>query len=85
MTIPQDPEQMTVNLKAPLVINITNAKASQVILQDKTLELRVPAFELFQSTFKTFTRAQQSVPAGDADDQWTPVAFRGESARDLAL
>jgi flagellar assembly factor FliW len=55
LTIPENAEAMTVNLKAPVVININKAMATQVILQEKSLEVRMPAHE-------AFSRALASLP-----------------------
>jgi flagellar assembly factor FliW len=43
VTIPHGvPENMTANLKAPLVVNLANRKAAQVILEDPKYPLRHP-------------------------------------------
>jgi len=34
ITIPEDPTQMTANLKAPIVINVAKRMARQIVLQD---------------------------------------------------
>jgi flagellar assembly factor FliW len=44
ITIPEDPTQMTANLKAPIVINIQKKVARQCVLQDNTLAIREPIF-----------------------------------------
>ncbi len=48
ITIPQDPTQMTANLKAPIVINVTNRIARQCVLQDNQLAIREPIFTKLQ-------------------------------------
>lgn len=48
ITIPADPTQMTANLKAPIVINVTNRKARQCVLQDNSLAIREPIFTRLQ-------------------------------------
>ena len=53
VTIPQDPTQMTANLKAPLVINLKKRTGRQCVLQDNNLAIREPIF----------TRLQQRVVA----------------------
>jgi flagellar assembly factor FliW len=47
MTIPEQADRMTVNLKAPIVLNLSGSTAAQVIQQDRTYEIRVPAHEAF--------------------------------------
>ena len=48
ITIPQDPTQMTANLKAPIVINVAQRIARQVVLQDNSLAIREPIFTKLQ-------------------------------------
>lgn len=46
LTIPPgQPEQMTANLKGPLVINVENRLAKQVVLYDTAYPTRYPAYE----------------------------------------
>ena len=49
ITIPDDPTQMTANLKAPIVINIEKRTARQIVLQDNNLAIREPIFAKLQS------------------------------------
>lgn len=48
ITIPDDPTQMTANLKAPIVINLENRFARQCVLQDNNLAIREPIFAKLQ-------------------------------------
>lgn len=48
ITIPQDPTQMTANLKAPIVINVAKRVARQCVLQDNQLAIREPIFTRLQ-------------------------------------
>ena len=48
ITIPEDPTQMTANLKAPIVINVRNRNARQCVLQDNNLAIREPIFTKLQ-------------------------------------
>ncbi len=48
ITIPQDPTEMTANLKAPVVINVTSRLARQCVLQDNSLAIREPIFTRLQ-------------------------------------
>ncbi|MCB0355751.1 MAG: flagellar assembly protein FliW [Bdellovibrionales bacterium] len=48
VTIPEDPTQMTANLKAPIVINVNKRKARQCVLQDNNLAIREPIFAKLQ-------------------------------------
>ncbi|MES3039411.1 MAG: flagellar assembly protein FliW [Bdellovibrionota bacterium] len=44
ITIPDDPTQMTANLKAPIIINVADRIARQCVLQDNNLAIREPIF-----------------------------------------
>ena len=48
ITIPDDPTQMTANMKAPIVINVAEKKARQCVLQDNNLAIREPIFSKLQ-------------------------------------
>jgi flagellar assembly factor FliW len=48
ITIPQDPTQMTANLKAPIVINVKERLARQCVLQENSLNIREPIFTKLQ-------------------------------------
>lgn len=49
VTIPDDPTQMTANLKAPVVINLATRTARQCVLQDNNLAIREPIFAKLQA------------------------------------
>ncbi len=49
ITIPDDPTQMTANVKAPIAINMTYKIARQCVLQDNHLAIREPIFLKLQS------------------------------------
>ena len=48
ITIPNDPTQMTANLKAPIVINLKERLARQCVLQENSLNIREPIFTKLQ-------------------------------------
>lgn len=48
VTIPDDPTQMTANLKAPVVVHIKERLARQCVLQDNQLAIREPIFAKLQ-------------------------------------
>lgn len=48
ITIPEDPTQMTANMKAPVVINLKDKIARQCVLQDNNLAIREPIFKKLQ-------------------------------------
>lgn len=47
ITVPHELDKMTVNLKAPLVINAKSRKACQVIVED--YDVRYPVYEILKS------------------------------------
>ena len=47
ITVPRELEKMTVNLKAPFVINAKTRKACQVIVED--YDVRYPVYEILKS------------------------------------
>ncbi len=78
MTIPEDFEKMTVNLKAPVVINLSNGLAAQGIIQDKTLEVRVPAYEKFNEAVATLSVSSQSENQAEQNnnEDWSQVLYK---------
>ena len=49
ITVPKEIENMSVNLKAPLVINGSNLKASQIIVEDDQYEVKYPIYEILKA------------------------------------
>lgn len=45
VTVPQDIEKMTVNLRAPIIINAENRQAVQIIIEDD-LPVRFPVYDI---------------------------------------
>jgi flagellar assembly factor FliW len=52
LVIPSNINAMTINLSAPVIINVRNSKASQIILDDRKYRVRVPVAELLAKTGK---------------------------------
>ncbi len=48
ITVPHDLEKMTVNLKAPIVINGENRKANQIITEDEQYLVKFPIYEILK-------------------------------------
>ncbi len=61
VTIPDDPTQMTANMKAPVVINIQQRLARQCVLQDNHLAIREPIFAKLQQ--RVVQNPHQSIKA----------------------
>lgn len=49
ITVPADITKMTVNLKAPIIINAENLKAAQLIVEDDKYEVRYPVYDILKS------------------------------------
>ena len=54
ITIPDDPTQMTANIKAPIIINQKQKVARQCVLQDNHLAIKEPIFTKLQSRVVQF-------------------------------
>jgi flagellar assembly factor FliW len=48
ITIPDDPTQMTANMKAPVILNVKERIGRQCVLQDNALAIREPIFTKLQ-------------------------------------
>lgn len=46
MTVPSDVKEMTVNLKAPIVINADSRKGTQVIVENQDYEVKYKVYEI---------------------------------------
>lgn len=49
ITVPKEIEKMSVNLKAPLVINGENLKASQIIVEEESYEVKFPIYKILKA------------------------------------
>ncbi len=52
MVLPEDLHDMTVNLMAPIVINIRDMNGCQVMMDNRDVPLRLPAFEPLMEYYK---------------------------------
>ena len=46
--VPEDITKMTVNLKAPIIVNIATQKCCQIILDGQGYEVRVPVYDILK-------------------------------------
>lgn len=65
ITIPEDPTQMTANMKAPVVIHIEEKLGRQCVLQDNKLEIRELIFSRLQQ--RVVQSTPQSIKSRAAD------------------
>lgn len=49
VTVPQDLEKMSVNLKGPIIINAENRKACQVIIEGDEYKVKFPVYDILQA------------------------------------
>ena len=47
--VPSDITQMTINLKAPIIINVTTQKGCQAIVEDEHYKVRVPVYDTLKN------------------------------------
>lgn len=55
VTVPSDIKKMSVNLKAPIVINVNNRKASQIILDSDEYLVKFPIYDILDAKKKEGT------------------------------
>ena len=48
LTVPHEVENMTVNLKAPIIINGENRQAAQLIIDDEQYSVKYPIYEILK-------------------------------------
>ena len=49
ITVPSDLKKMSVNLKAPIVINVSERKAVQIILDGDEYQVKFPVYEIIKA------------------------------------
>ena len=77
LTIPEDVTQMTANLKAPLVINLKEKIAKQVVLQENEFNIKHEMFkELKTHLITIFSQQNKPVAAPPAVSAGSVVAIR---------
>ena len=52
LVIPKNVNAMTINLSAPIIINVRNSRACQIILDDRKYRVRVPVTDLLEKSGK---------------------------------
>ncbi len=81
LTIPEDPTQMTANLKAPIVINLKEQLARQVVLQESEYTIKHMMFKELRTHLVTLASRRQTSRNGVAEDQ--PGVGMAVSVRDI--
>ena len=52
VTVPKDIKKMSVNLRAPIVINVAERKAIQIILEDDSYKVKFPIYDILDARKK---------------------------------
>ena len=52
VTVPKDLKKMSVNLRAPIVINVSERRAVQIILEDDSYKVKFPIYDILDSRKK---------------------------------
>lgn len=52
MTVPSDIEKMSVNLKAPIIINVNTRKACQIIVENEEYRVKFPIYNILKENQK---------------------------------
>lgn len=68
LTITDDIAQMSANLKAPLVINLREKVAKQVVLQENEYTIKYPMFKELRTHLMTIAAQRKGSSAKDADE-----------------
>jgi flagellar assembly factor FliW len=75
LTIPEDVSRMTANLKAPLVINLKEQIARQVVLQENEYNLKHEMFKELRAHLITIQSQKRAVQA-QKEESALPVAIK---------
>ncbi len=77
LTIPEDITQMTANLKAPLVINLKERLAKQVVLQENEYSIKSEMFKELRAHLVTIRSQKRTESAsGDESSQSSVIPIR---------
>ncbi len=83
LTIPDDVTQMTANLKAPLVINLTNQAAKQIVLQENEFGIKQPMFKELRTHLITIESQKRAAQAAALAREETATAAGAVSIKSL--
>jgi len=75
LTIPEDVTQMSANLKAPLVINLKQQIARQVVLQENDYSIKHPIFKELRAHIVTY-QSQRGSAAGAVEAVINAVSIK---------
>lgn len=76
LTIPEDVTRMTVNLKAPLVINLKEQLARQVVLQENEYSIKHEMFKELKAHLITMSSQKRGPPTQDSSVRSGPISIK---------
>lgn len=80
LTIDEDITQMTANMKAPLVINLRERVAKQVVLQENEYTIKHPMFKELRTHLMTIAAQRNTSSAKDSEAETRPSTIIGISS-----
>jgi flagellar assembly factor FliW len=76
LTLPEDVTQMTANLKAPLVINLKEHIAKQVVLQENEYSIKHLMFKELRAHLMTIAAQKRAGAAAEGEAAAMPVSIK---------
>ncbi len=67
MVLPEDLSKMTVNLMAPLLVNVKDMLGTQVMMDYKPLPIKYPAFDALMKYYKSIGKEDGADAGSDAE------------------
>ena len=49
ISVPEDVTKMTINLKGPIIINVNNGRATQVVVENDDYDVRFPIYDILKA------------------------------------
>ena len=65
LTIPEDPRNMTANLKAPIVVNVKDGQGRQVVLQENEYSIKCAMYKELLALILSATKKPARAPEGE--------------------
>lgn len=62
MTVPEDITQMSVNLKAPIIINADTRKGAQIIVENQDYEVKYKIYDILRAGDKNSGKKEENPP-----------------------
>ena len=49
IAVPKDVTKMTINLKGPIIINVSNGRATQVVVENEDYDVKFPVYDILKA------------------------------------